>query len=62
MIGVVINILGSAQVSLFKELLNFAMPVSLEIDYTRSDFSLQVFSEVVKNVERVDYKKIVYIA
>jgi len=48
-------------VSLFKELLNLALPVLLEIDYTRSDFSLQVFSKVVKNVERVDYKKMVCI-
>lgn len=62
MIGIVTNILGNAQVSLFKELLNLVLPVLLEIDYTRFDFSLQVFSGVVKNVERVNYKKLVYIA
>ena len=62
MIEVVTNILGNAQVSLFKELLNLALPVLLEIDYTRSDFSLQLFLAVVKNVGRVDYKKMVCIA
>ncbi len=62
MIGVVTTILGNAQVSLFKQLLDLALPVLLEIDYTRFDFSLQVFLEVVKNVERVDCKKMVYIA
>ena len=62
MIGVVTNILGNAQVSLFKELLNLVLPVLLEIDYTRSEFSLQLFLEIVKNIERVDCKKMVHIA